>query len=138
MLLALSSFGAGEHKEMSHDAVLNGHPVTAHLDPGATHVFTSPSAAKVCVLHVNDTTADVQLEDQSSVKASGRSPAYLELNGYRVLFDVFVSSMPDSFDGKPLVVFGKQWLMIDNPIVDLHSNCIHVIRNDGSEWTMYP
>lgn len=122
---------------MSHDAILNGHPVTAHLDPGATHVFVSPNAAKLCLLHVSDTTANVQLEDKSSIKASGNSSAYFELNGNRVLFDVFVLSMADSFEGKPLAVFGKQWVMIDNSIADWQSNCIHIPRNDGSEWTTF-
>lgn len=102
------SIGAGEHKNMFYDAVLNGHPVVVQLYPGVTHVFMSQNAAKISGLHADETAADVQLGYHLFVKASRSLSAYLELNGYRTLLDVFRLSIPGSVERQPSVILGKQ------------------------------
>lgn len=73
---------------------------------------------KYVIYRFKKTTADVQLRNHSFVQASGSSSAYFDINGYRTFLDAFVFSVPDNVEGKPLVVFGKHWGKINNPIVD--------------------
>lgn len=41
-------------------------------------------------------------------------------------------------NGQPYMVFGRKWLELDNPRVDWNTNCVHIKRQDKTQWTIHP
>lgn len=124
---------------MMYDATLNGTPVVVSLDAGATHAFMSQKAATQCGLKLSASDVEsVELGDGSVAQISGSTSGVLSVDGYQSEENVYVLDMPEDVDGKPLVVIGRQWLEIDNPRVDWHTNCVHITRADGSKWILKP
>lgn len=61
---------------MNYDAMINGHPVIASLDPGATHLFMSTESAKRCGLPISNAEfKEVELGDGSTVPILGKTKA---------------------------------------------------------------
>lgn len=121
-----------------YDGTLNGHAVVGQLDSGATHAFMSLKAAELCGLDVDHVVTEIELGNNSLVKASGMTIGRFCVNGYETDLQIYTLDMPDKRDGLPLLTFGRKWLEVDNPNVDWHTNCIHITRNDGAKWTIHP
>lgn len=49
-----------------------------------------------------------------------------------------VVSIPKNIEETPLIVIDRQWLGVDNPRVDWHTNCMHTVRSDRSKYVLRP
>lgn len=71
------------------------------------------------------------------MKALGKTKATLSIEGRRYQKGVYTLPMAQNYDDKPFTVFEGGWLKIKNPGVDSSTNCVHLTRACGSNWTRY-
>lgn len=124
---------------MEYEAVLNNISIIATLDPGASHAFISPKAAKICKLEykpVHD--VEIELGDNSKIIPIGVGLGTIIINGYEVEQDIFVINMDSEINNTPCVIIGRTWLDKDNPNVNWYDNSISLTRKDGKKFEIFP
>lgn len=135
--LRLSTLELGNDSEVTYCGLLNGKEVSIFIDSGATHVFTSKKTARECGLLVLDEKFELELGDRSTVELEGISKGTLNVQG--LLSNESIYIIPEQEDDEDRrVVVGKRWLRNFNPHIDWETECLHVIRKDGTKWTIKP
>lgn len=118
----LSNISNGDFTDMAYDARLNNAAVVAKLDPSARHAFMSKAAAKKFNFKSSPIVdVEIELGDNSSIQPTEMTKADLKIDGYSVQKEIFIIEMSSFCNELPFLIFGRQWLYKDNPIVDWHN-----------------
>ena len=98
--LSMSSLELGNENELVYEVYINGVNLTAFLDSGASHLFTSPNIAKQCGLTIDSSTHEEgELGDSSCVSTKSKATATLRIGDIASQEDIHFLDIKTPSDG---------------------------------------